>query len=57
MKVVFAGWVKATGEGEKGVEFEVWTGGIRAIRTAGIDAGDGVLKGNREDNDEENQKT
>lgn len=57
MKVVFAGWVKATGEGEKGVEFEVWTGGIRAIRTAGIDAGVGVLKGNREDNDEENQKT
>lgn len=56
MKVVFGGWVTATGEGEKGVEFEVWAGGIRAIGTAGIDAdadvGVGVCKGNNEDNEE-----
>lgn len=35
MKVVFAGWAQATAEGEKGVEFEVWAGGIRAMKTAG----------------------
>lgn len=37
MKVVFAGWASPTGEGEKGVEFEVWAGGIRAIKAASSD--------------------
>lgn len=35
MKVVFAGWVRATSEEEKGVEFELWAGGIRAVKAAG----------------------
>lgn len=35
MKVVFAGWAPATGDAEKGVEFEVWAGGIRAIKSKG----------------------
>ena len=34
MRLVFAPWVKGTGEREKGVEFEVWGGGIRAINKA-----------------------
>ena len=46
MRVVFAPWRKGTGEKDKGVEFEVWSGGVRAvIKTAAqhqksnIDAG------------------
>lgn len=31
MRVAFAPWVKGTGEKEKGVEFEVWNGGVRAV--------------------------
>lgn len=31
MRVVFAPWVKETGEREKGVEFEIWSGGVRAL--------------------------
>lgn len=32
MMVVFAPWVRATGESEKGVEFEIWAGGIRVVQ-------------------------
>lgn len=56
MKVVFAGWAKATDEGEKGVEFEVWAGGIRAIRAAGSDGAVGVCTGD-ETTDKERKKT
>lgn len=31
MRVVYAPWVAPIGEGDKGVEFEVWEGGLRAI--------------------------
>ena len=31
MRIVFAPWVKCTGEIEKGVEFEIWNGGVRAV--------------------------
>lgn len=34
MRVVFAPWVEGTGEKEKGVEFEVWIGGVRAVHRA-----------------------
>lgn len=32
MRVVYAPWVRATGESEMGVEFEIWAGGIRALQ-------------------------
>ncbi|MCJ1395850.1 hypothetical protein MMC18_008736, partial [Xylographa bjoerkii] len=31
MRVVFAPWVAGVRAGEKGVEFEVWKGGVRAV--------------------------
>ena len=31
MRIVFAPWVQGTGEKEKGVEFEIWSGGVRAV--------------------------
>lgn len=31
MRVVFAPWVAGCGEGDKGVEFEVWAGGVKAV--------------------------
>lgn len=34
MRVVFAPWVEATGDGEMGVEFEVWKEGVRAVEKA-----------------------
>lgn len=34
LRVVFAPWVKGTEETEKGVEFEVWSAGVRAINEA-----------------------
>ncbi len=34
MRVVFAPWVKGTGEREKGMEFEIWSGGVRAVNRA-----------------------
>ncbi|KAF6231343.1 hypothetical protein HO173_010486 [Letharia columbiana] len=34
MRVVFAPWVKATGERERGVEFEIWSGGARVVNKA-----------------------
>lgn len=36
MRVVFAPWVKDTGEMEKGVEFEIWSGGVRAVDKADV---------------------
>lgn len=36
VRVVFAPWVKGTGEREKGVEFEVWSGGVRAVSGAAV---------------------
>ena len=34
MRLVFAPWAEGTGEGdgEMGVEFEIWGGGVRAVR-------------------------
>ena len=32
MRVVYAPWVRATGESERGVEFELWAGGIREVQ-------------------------
>lgn len=37
MRVVFAPWVRATGESEKGVEFELWAGGIRVVQPDAIE--------------------
>ena len=34
MRIVFAPWVKGTGETDQGVEFEVWSGGVRAVSRA-----------------------
>ena len=45
-KVVFAPWVAAEWEGRRGLEFEVWEGGVRAVRQ-----GDGTRSGGRRDND------
>lgn len=36
MRVVFAPWARGVGNGERGVEFEIWTGGVRAIQIAKI---------------------
>ena len=38
MRVAFAPWVKGTGEKEKGVEFEVWNGGVRAVVKAAAES-------------------
>ncbi|MCJ1399580.1 hypothetical protein MMC11_002782 [Xylographa trunciseda] len=32
LRVVFAPWVRGVGAGERGVEFELWSGGVRALR-------------------------
>ena len=34
VRIVFAPWVKGSRETEKGVEFEVWSGGVRAVSRA-----------------------
>lgn len=31
MRIAFASWTEATKEGDMGVEFEVWSGGVRAV--------------------------
>ena len=31
MRVVFAAWVGGVGEGESGVEIEIWAGGVRGV--------------------------
>lgn len=31
VRVAFASWGKGTGENEKGIEFEIWNGGVRAV--------------------------
>ena len=33
--MVFAPWVRGVGEGEKGVEFEIWGGGLRGVGLVG----------------------
>lgn len=35
MRVVFAPWVAGVGPGQRGVEFEIWAGGVRAVREGG----------------------
>ncbi|KAL8773952.1 MAG: hypothetical protein Q9209_001382 [Squamulea sp. 1 TL-2023] len=35
MKVVFASWAPATGSEESGTEFEIWSGGLRAVDKEG----------------------
>lgn len=37
MRVVFAPWVRATGESERGVEFELWAGGIREVQPDAVE--------------------
>lgn len=37
MRVVYAPWVRATGESEKGVEFELWAGGIREFQPNAVE--------------------
>lgn len=37
MRVVYAPWVRATGESEKGVEFEIWAGGIRGLQPDAVE--------------------
>lgn len=37
MRVVFAPWVRATGESERGVEFELWAGGIRTVQPDAVE--------------------
>lgn len=32
MRVAFAAWTQETEEGDRGVEFEIWSGGIRSIK-------------------------
>lgn len=31
MRIVFAPWVEGTEEGRRGVEFELWAGGVRGV--------------------------
>lgn len=39
MRLVFAPWVEGTGDGEEGgVEFEVWSGGVRSVHKAAAQA-------------------
>ncbi|KAL9129256.1 MAG: hypothetical protein Q9217_002236 [Psora testacea] len=38
MRMVYAPWAEPTEEGQKGVEFEVWAGGVRAINARGNEA-------------------
>lgn len=38
MRVVFAPWVRGTSEKDKGVEFEIWSGGVRGIGKGIADA-------------------
>ncbi|MCJ1250005.1 hypothetical protein MMC30_007231 [Trapelia coarctata] len=40
MRVVFAPWVGGVSVGERGVEFEIWRGGVRAIRAEGEKGGE-----------------
>ena len=37
MTVVFAPWVRATGQSERGVEFEFWAGGIRTVQPDAVE--------------------
>ncbi len=39
MRVAFSAWAPPTGEGEKGVEFEIWGGGLRAVEGEGEEKG------------------
>ena len=36
MRVVFTPWVAGTEERDEGVEFEIWSGGVRAIKRAAV---------------------
>ena len=38
MRIVFAPWVRDTGEREKGIEFEIWSGGVRAVSSGAAQA-------------------
>ena len=40
MRVAFSAWAPPTGEGEKGVEFEIWGGGLRTVKGEGEDKGE-----------------
>jgi len=43
---VFAPWVEGVGAGKRGVEFEIWRGGVRAVRGEGLGEGSGDRSGN-----------
>lgn len=50
MKVVFAAWAPPAGDGEKGLEIEVWSGGVRAVgegEKVGIEAREEGQEGGR----------
>ena len=40
MRVAFSAWAPSTGEGDKGVEFEIWGGGLRAVKGKGEEKGE-----------------
>lgn len=56
MRVVFAPWVKGTDEEDRGVEFEIWGGGVRAIQK-GKGKGNANADGNENENDIKTQST
>ena len=43
MRVAFSAWAPPNGEGEKGVEFEIWGGGLRAVGGEGDEKEDGKV--------------
>ena len=38
MKVAFSAWAESTCDAGQGVEFEIWSGGLRAVKTRATDA-------------------
>lgn len=48
MRVAFSAWAPPTGEGENGVEFEIWGGGLRAVGVVGEGKGEEEGGGKRE---------
>ena len=53
MRVVFAPWIKGTDEEDEGVEFEIWSGGVRAIKRGSGNASAGSVNAKAEANDNE----
>lgn len=47
MRLVFGAWVRGTAETDKGAEFEIWAGGVRAIGEGVGDRTNGSFEGSR----------